>query len=457
MKPFTATQDPPEMIEPPPRFSTAAPRWDLAFLGILGYLVVEYTRLAAMYPILRPLALGKVVVAICFLGWLISPRIATAGRSGSRLLELAVWLFVLVCFVSSCFAEYSSQAWDQFLDVLRLVVVYFLIGRVVNSSWRVRAFALVLLLLNLKLAQFAIRSYSAGLAYGRSETFMASRGVGAGSTGFFGNPGDLGVAMCVVWPLAGMLFLGESKKLARLIYLTSFVAFSGAILVCGSRGAFVGAILTGLVAAARNLRRFGIALLFLMLVPGLFYLLPEASKARLRSALHWEADRTATIRMQLWKAGLRMFKDHPVVGVGPANFPPNYADNYAGPGEEPKNWVPHSIYIQALSELGLPGMIALLLMIGSFFRLNARTLNKYGPLGKGQKRPFEYYLAQGLNLSMVGYMISGAFLAVLYYPHLWILLGLSVGLSTASLRERAAESVAGAESEGPSLALPAPG
>jgi hypothetical protein len=27
---------------------------------------------------------------------------------------------------------------------------------------------------------------------------------------------------------------------------------------------------------------------------------------------------------------------------------------------------------------------------------------------------------------MVGYLVSGAFLAVLYYPHLWILLGLSV-------------------------------
>ena len=35
-------------------------------------------------------------------------------------------------------------------------------------------------------------------------------------------------------------------------------------------------------------------------------------------------------------------------------------------------------------------------------------------------------MALGLDLGLVGYLTSGAFLSVLYYPHLWILLGLSV-------------------------------
>jgi len=46
------------------------------------------------------------------------------------------------------------------------------------------------------------------------------------------------------------------------------------------------------------------------------------------------------------------------------------------------------------------------------------------------RRTFEYCLAQGLDLALVGYMASGAFVSILNYPHLWILAGLSVGLYT---------------------------
>jgi len=66
-------------------------------------------------------------------------------------------------------------------------------------------------------------------------------------------------------------------------------------------------------------------------------------------------------------------------------------------------------------------------------------------------------MAQGLNLAMVGYLLSGAFLAVLYYPHLWVLLGLSVGLNTVSVPGRAADGVAGVEDKEQSLARAAPG
>jgi O-antigen ligase len=309
-------------------------------------------------------------------------------------------------------------------------LIYFLIGRIVASSWRQRIFMYLFLLLNLKMAQAAVRSFIAGKEFGRSAEFMAGIGVGAGSVGFFANAGDFGVAMCVVWPLAGILLLGEKKTLPRIILLTSFVAFSAAVLLCGSRGAVFGAIVAALVAWARTPKRLGAALIFLLFVPTIIYIMPEASKNRWRSAANWQEDRTASHRIALWKAGLRMFRDHPLLGVGPANFPSSYSEKYAGPGEDPAGWVPHSIYIQALSELGLVGAIPVLLLILFCFRLNSGTRKSLPPLD-GKRRSFDFFLALGLDLALVGYMASGAFLAVLYYPHLWIVLGLSVGLHTA--------------------------
>jgi hypothetical protein len=56
------------------------------------------------------------------------------------------------------------------------------------------------------------------------------------------------------------------------------------------------------------------------------------------------------------------------------------------------------------------------------------------------------WLAHALDLSLIGLAVSGSFLTVLYYPHLWVLLGLSVAVSKVVVKEcsRAKEPVSGA-------------
>ncbi|MFY9528191.1 MAG: O-antigen ligase family protein, partial [Candidatus Acidiferrales bacterium] len=267
-----------------------------------------------------------------------------------------------------------------------------------------------------------------------------------GSTDFFGNSADLGLAMVVAWALAGSLFFGESKKLARLVLGVCFVAFFGAILLCGSRGAVVGAAAVALVAWGRNPKRIAGVVTLLFFVFGTYYFLPQGNKDKMRSGWNWRQDPTAFHRTLLWRAGLQMFREHPVFGVGIANFGSVYAINYydyvrENPSERwfaRAEWVPHSVYVQALSETGLAGSVPLLALWVFFFRLNARTRRRLQTLGLADRRNFEYRLSVGLDLAMVGYLVSGAFVAVIYYPHLWILLGLSAGLYVACLQKQPA-------------------
>jgi O-antigen ligase len=184
-----------------------------------------------------------------------------------------------------------------------------------------------------------------------------------------------------------------------------------------------------------------------------FFFLPEANKERVRSAMEWEQDANAVTRIELWKNGLDMFAGSPVLGVGPGNFRVASAWNQAalkGYGVVPHQLteaapelleatlVPHSIYIQALAELGAVGMAVLLAMFWVFFRLNARTRKRVLERGLGRHN-FEYCLALALDLAMVAFMTNGAFITVLYYPHLWVLLGLASGLNHASTRLSAAQ------------------
>jgi putative inorganic carbon (hco3(-)) transporter len=413
------------------------PRWNLAFFAILAYLIFEYSRLHLMYPILQPLQLGKAVVVLCAVGLLISPRAPSNRRTGSWGIDLGLSAFLLASFLSVLFARSQEPAWQGFADTFQCVVTYFLLSRILISSWRLRIFLFLWLLLNLKLAQFVIRYYFTELAWGRSEGYLSVRGVGAGSTDFFGNPGDLGVAMCVAWPLAASLLFGESKKLPRLILLACFIGFLAAILFCGSRGAVVGVAATALAAWGRNPKRLGGAAMVLLIAMGTYFVLPEANKQRMASAQHWQSDETASLRVEIWKAGISMFENHPLFGVGVGNFAAAYKDEYAPYTKLHRSyWAPHSIYIQALSETGLAGSLSLLAVWLLFLRLNSRTRKHLQTLGLGNRRSFEYRLSQGLDWALVGYLVSGAFLTVLYYPHLWFLLGLSVGLHAACLQKQ---------------------
>lgn len=419
--------------------------WDLAFVGILSYLLVEYMRLSAQYQFLLPFQVGKVVIGISFLGWLVSPRKSGGDRGPIRRIDLALGFLVFASFLSACFAFDQQAAWSTFIALLRWVLIYFLIGRIVDNSWRLRGFVIALLLLNLKMAQFAVRHYVEFRQMGISERVLAKFGVGAGSVGFFGNQGDFGVAMCVVWPLAAMLIVGETRKSLRVILLVSVTAFTAAIFVSGSRGALLALMIAAFAGWIKNRKRIAAALIVALVLLASVYALPEANKERLRSAVHPETDRTATTRLNLWKAGLAMFTDHPILGVGPGNYAPVYLSKYPVLDPSKEILAPHSLYIESLSELGLLGSLPLVAIVFFVLRLNARTRKLLSSSGGDVHRKFEYRLALALDLALLGYLVSGAFLTVLYYPHLWVLLGLSAGLYSSCARAKPVEAALGPE------------
>ena len=435
----------------------AEARWSLAFAGLLFYVVVEYTRLPAMYPFLVVFRPGKIAIILAALGYLVSPRLHANGRPATRGFDLAIFVFLLGNLVSACLAPQTEYVWDGFLNMLGWGMIYFLITRILISSWRIRVFLFLLLLLNLKLAQHAIRQYIAERAMGLSDMrIIEGGGLIGGSSGFFGNAADLGLAMVIVWAIAWALLVGktEKKKLPRVFLIICFALFLLVILLCGSRGAVVGAGAIVLAALARTPRKIGAVALVLLFLCCISFVLPDASKERFRSAWDWQNDQNAASRVMFWKVGLRMFWDYPVLGVGPENFGQVYKTQYLG---LPTAAAPaaHSVYIEALAESGLVGAASLVALVVLFLRLNARTRKHALVSSPAGRRSFEYCVPLGLDLALVGYLTSGAFLSVLYYPHLWILLGLSVAANTACANQQPAEQAAEKESRERNFALAA--
>ena len=78
--------------------------WGLDFIGLLSYLLVEYTRLPAMYPVLAPLQLGKVTLLLAILGVFVSrsPRAAV----GNGMVKFSVVLIGAATALSAGMANY---------------------------------------------------------------------------------------------------------------------------------------------------------------------------------------------------------------------------------------------------------------------------------------------------------------------------------------------------------------
>src|SRR5690606_2251702 len=88
--------------------------------------------------------------------------------------------------------------------------------------------------------------------------------------------------------------------------------------------------------------------------------------------------------------------------------------------------LPHNIFIQAGTELGYAGLLALLGMLVATFVVNRRTRRMLLPLP--ERGRFLNAMTYGLDGALVGFMVSGSFVTVLYYPFLWINLAMTVAL-----------------------------
>ncbi len=68
-------------------------------------------------------------------------------------------------------------------------------------------------------------------------------------------------------------------------------------------------------------------------------------------------------RWVLWDTALRMFRDHPLTGVGPGGYNRLFSNYYAGTLDGQRNWgSAHNLYLHQLAERGLAGAAALLIL-----------------------------------------------------------------------------------------------
>jgi hypothetical protein len=252
------------------------------------------------------------------------------------------------------------------------------------------------------------------------------------------DPNRFAQITIVLLPVAMFLYRTARRQSTRLA-----AAVLGLLLLAGigltlSRGAFVTLVLMAIVMAhVRWVRPLRLAVVAVAITAALSavspYLLSRIvsmtevftifSGDRSRVA---EADGAIRRRTTQMLAALYVFRDHPIIGVGPGQFSPFYVEEYSqDPGIKFREVVgprrAHSLYLEMAAELGIIGLSIFLFIVG----LVVRRLWQLRQRWSGRD-PVRADLAAAFALSLAAYLSTGIFLHLAFQRYFWFLLALSV-------------------------------
>jgi O-antigen ligase len=123
--------------------------------------------------------------------------------------------------------------------------------------------------------------------------------------------------------------------------------------------------------------------------------------------------------------GLAMFAEHPILGVGTANYPTNYQRYTQLIGLEFRAQArdPHSLYVQLLAETGILGTIAFVGMVVALFGALNRT---YRAAEKAAQLASWLPWINAIRLALLSYLMTSVFLHNAYIRYFWILVAMAL-------------------------------
>jgi len=254
-------------------------------------------------------------------------------------------------------------------------------------------------------------------------------------SGPYGDPNFYAQAMVVFVPISLDRFMGARRTFPRSFALWALLVSSFTIIVTFSRGGFLSLVTVLTIFAVWKGLSFKNWVLILSLITIGILLLPDQYSERLGTLTSFlpGSDQTAqseasfTGRLSENIIAVRMFMDHPILGVGFKNYPAQYLEYSRGLGIDQRRVErsPHSLYLEIAAEHGLLGLLIFGFLLYNVFKglIDARKIFT-------RLHAFEMdRLSMAILISLVGYLVSAIFLHGAYPRPFWMLIGLSLAFS----------------------------
>lgn len=306
--------------------------------------------------------LGMATLAIAVLG--------LAVKNERRSLSVVHYLMVSFVALSGASVFWSADAESTVTRIgtySQLLIAVWLIWELataeVNVLGLMRAYLLgIFVASTLTLINFAHGTTAAQLDAARGvERWEESR---YSITGV--NENDLGLMLAMAVPLMIYLVIRVKSNVMRAFLWIQLVACIAAILLTGSRGALLSAVVASamLPLSFRFLpssQKLAAALACVGAAACAIFFIPAETWGRLLLFSTELTQGTLTHRTLIWSAGLAAFREHPFLGVGSGAYAATVLKVVNVP------YVAHNTFLSVLVELGVFGALLLLALMASLY------------------------------------------------------------------------------------------
>lgn len=303
----------------------------------------------------------EVGIAIALLGLIIRPQDFRFPAPAGWALAFLLW-----ALVTSFFALSPETARGELIERLKCLVIFVVVINALRTPRQLRFYILlVLVAFMIYPARGALTNYLTGnTLFGRVIWNK-----------IYSNPNDLAAMTLLMTGLAlAIATVSTEQRRVRWAVGLCVPVMIAIMLLTQSRGVFIGLIVgfaPTLLAQIRKRPSIAVPVIIAVVVAGV--LLPAAVTHRLggiskltstETVAEADPEGSAAQRLEISKVAWRIFTDHPLIGVGIGCYADANERYSVALGKRDA----HDTYLTLAAELGLPGLLLWLGLVGSVLR-----------------------------------------------------------------------------------------
>ena len=397
----------------------------MLFKCVLAYVVVFYSQIGMRIPLLGSLRLelviGSLILIAIGVSWAQQP--ARTDRYPS-LTGSIVFLFVAMA-LSVPGSYWIGKSVDTMLGVLKMFSLYIMIMATVDTEAKLRQFIWVYVcMVALIVGEPFIGVFTGSALWDSHRGYPKLMGV----TGLWAHPNSLGGFAAANLAILYYLFVAERQKMKKYFLLGLGIISMATVVFTGSRTAYVGIMGIAVFIWLRAAKRSLVLVVVIAVLVLTWILAPQAYKdqflsiGKVSGVVTGEPDEpgdgSISERWEIVLDAWEIFIDHPIFGVGVDAFP-------TARGERFDRWQDtHNLYLQILTNLGIVGAIAFIIMLYRVFELLERAKRLLRQT-QSEQSPWLESLANGVGAFVGARLIVGMFGMDLYENYWWLAAGLA--------------------------------
>ena len=412
------------------------------YLGLLLYTAVDLLRPGELYPPLAALRLER-TVAVVALG---AMYFEMYRREGKLLFDRSRQTLWYMLFLGAVALSVPGSYWtffstNIFVDLLKLFAYYLMIVHMARTRGLVRAWVWTYMVLILYMGQSSLRSFYMG-----GGVFAQGIERVRGLTSMGSDPNSLATTLGSALGIFLLAGLRDRSRWGRMVSFGGVVLLTWTISLTGSRGGAIALLALLVWLWWRSRHRLITGLAGIVLIVGIYQVLPAPYQERYASIGRSELDASSEGRVEAWKKGLRMVTDRPLFGVGAGCF--GFANAEAYSTANARSYLnAHNLFIQLFAETGLVGGVTFLGLLATLILTNRRAARLFRERGSAWR--FEIGILDGVMAGLVFLLVASLFGHSLYRSTWYVYAGIGLALYRLAIDTPPVEGEArGSEGEG---------